>query len=651
MHKYWARKPANIVAHYLQKYCPKGGIVCDPFMGSGVTVIEANLIGRLAIGIDINPVACFITEQTGTDFNLLLFSEALEFLSTRNSQENSLYNRLYSVICPKCGDIAELTHIIRINTYYKSGSQTNRDSSDGIQEIRIRCSNCKEICINKGAEFFNDTIKNFLEDREHIAGEYLSRAPFTIINQQFQYTENANFLQLRHSLRQDPRLRRLFSDPNLAFLLDLKASIATLPLKFDSVRNSLRFCLTGAIGQASNMVWVIDARKGTKLAKKQVGSWTHHFLWDPSEYFEVNAWACFLERADKIIAGKANLSERRSHSDVLPFIRASNFQHLTPDSPVLLLNQSSEQIPIPDNSVDFIFTDPPYGDSIQYGELSAIWAGFLDLDFNQYLAKIHESEIVINSQQNKSLPQYQEKLHRVFTEIYRILKPGRMAVITFHNTEFKTRNALIEAVLSAGFELCQILYQMPPRVSVKSLLHYSGSPVGDYYIRFKKNEKSRPFEKRSVISADEMEKKLEIIIREILCARGEPTSELWLMNFIDTYLCQQHLFPFPEFDNVWFRLKSNPLFTISKQFEWWFSHPEAVSKIAEPLSFRVQQKLQELIAKATHKSNDDYKKNQKSPAQYYYNEIYKCFKGILTPDKSKVNKLIDELLHFDVKRN
>ena len=41
MHKYWARKPHNVVREYIEHYTKKGDIVLDPFCGSGVTVLEA----------------------------------------------------------------------------------------------------------------------------------------------------------------------------------------------------------------------------------------------------------------------------------------------------------------------------------------------------------------------------------------------------------------------------------------------------------------------------------------------------------------------------------------------------------------------------------------------------------------------------------
>jgi adenine-specific DNA methylase len=64
MHKYWARKPHNVVGEYIEHYSKKGEIVLDPFVGSGVTAIEALKKGRKAVAIDLDPISTFITRMT-----------------------------------------------------------------------------------------------------------------------------------------------------------------------------------------------------------------------------------------------------------------------------------------------------------------------------------------------------------------------------------------------------------------------------------------------------------------------------------------------------------------------------------------------------------------------------------------------------------
>ena len=57
MHKYWARKPHNVVSYFINKIVPPNGCVLDPFCGSGVVLHEARKLGINAYGFDINPIA------------------------------------------------------------------------------------------------------------------------------------------------------------------------------------------------------------------------------------------------------------------------------------------------------------------------------------------------------------------------------------------------------------------------------------------------------------------------------------------------------------------------------------------------------------------------------------------------------------------
>jgi len=78
MHKYWARKPYNVVAEYIKHYSESGEIVLDPFSGSGVTAIEAVRLKRKAIAIDIDPVASFITQVIAEPIGLTRLEETYE---------------------------------------------------------------------------------------------------------------------------------------------------------------------------------------------------------------------------------------------------------------------------------------------------------------------------------------------------------------------------------------------------------------------------------------------------------------------------------------------------------------------------------------------------------------------------------------------
>src|SRR4030042_4639688 len=75
MHKYWARKPHNVVAEYIKTYSKPNEVVLDPFSGSGVTAIESLKLNRKAIAVDLDPLANFITRCTLLPVDLTEFSK------------------------------------------------------------------------------------------------------------------------------------------------------------------------------------------------------------------------------------------------------------------------------------------------------------------------------------------------------------------------------------------------------------------------------------------------------------------------------------------------------------------------------------------------------------------------------------------------
>lgn len=62
IHCYAASFGNDLAKQLIKKYCPRGGIVVDPFTGSGTTLIEALSAGRHAIGIDVDPIAILISK-------------------------------------------------------------------------------------------------------------------------------------------------------------------------------------------------------------------------------------------------------------------------------------------------------------------------------------------------------------------------------------------------------------------------------------------------------------------------------------------------------------------------------------------------------------------------------------------------------------
>jgi hypothetical protein len=58
-----AQKPLGLMSKYIQVCCPKDGIVLDPFVGSGTTLVAAKALGCKAVGIDVDEACCDLAVQ------------------------------------------------------------------------------------------------------------------------------------------------------------------------------------------------------------------------------------------------------------------------------------------------------------------------------------------------------------------------------------------------------------------------------------------------------------------------------------------------------------------------------------------------------------------------------------------------------------
>lgn len=117
----------------------------------------------------------------------------------------------------------------------------------------------------------------------------------------------------------------------------------------------------------------------------------------------------------------------------------------------MITTQSTTLLPnIKTNSIDYIFTDPPFGANLMYSELNFLWEAWLKVFTN------NESEAIINKTQGKGLVEYQRIMERCFKEMHRILKPGRWMTVEFHNSKNSVWNAIQEAIMRAGFVVANV---------------------------------------------------------------------------------------------------------------------------------------------------------------------------------------------------
>lgn len=650
MHKYWARKPHNIVSKYIEKYSQPGEVVLDPFCGSGVTVAESLLLGRKCIGIDINPFSLFLTKTQISIVDLGHFEKAFKTLKKRIK---GLLEPFYGIKCPYCGESANITQSI-----WRNENKSNDEPPDEfLEEIRIKCKKCEfknEIIPEKDFPNFYEQERNRIDWIKQNFRSILLENQIKLPKIPLSYkSRDASFRQIRHYLIEEPDFRNLFTKRNLIVLGIIKKNIDELSEEeilndnnsnseqnneeaINKIRNLLLITFTANLGQSSKMVWVISKRKGQTLDKREVGSWTHHFYWNPTTFFEVNPWRGYKTRFNKTLRAKKNYYKRRKKNSLKPCLGPNFSQFRDKRSNTLIINASAESMILPDSSVDYIFADPPYGDSVQYYELSRLWNGWLDL--NSVSVKKHETEeLIINHRQNKDKDHYAQKLKHIFRECYRVLKEGRIMTVTFHNTDIEIRNILIEAALKSGFELNGILFQMPPRRSLKAYLHYEKTPTGDYFLKFRKITENGTKYSPKMVETEQLEELICKTIDSVLHARGEPTPSALIFNFIDEELIEKKLFPIQKPERITAiinSLKNRKPFSYDQQSsDWWYQNDSIPENVPATLTSRIDNFF---------KGVSNAEKNQLKTYSDYYNLVYEEFNGRLTPDRQKITQIIEK---------
>lgn len=488
MHKYWSKKPYNLVSQYIDKYSKPNEIVLDPFCGSGVTITESVRLGRRAVGIDINPTAIVSTKMGLTHIDIKALKKTFEFLRSEVEQE---INSLYQTDCPKCGNPKAIsTHTIW------NGEQ--------IDEIWVECKACGS----------SKSVKKSSESDKSSA--------LTPVRPACWYPTNNLIENYRVNAKSGMRVCDLFTPRALSNLSLLLEKIRQI--KDEQIKSVMEFCFSAMLPQASNMVFVIRHRgksNGTNEngeGKAEVGSWVIGY-WIPPEHFEIHVWRCFNNRFKRILKGKqeVNYAIPVSASEFLSFdeLEKSQIGYLVSKGTATDLSI------IHSNSIDYIFTDPPHGNRIPYLELSLMWNSWLNYDFDL------ENEIIVSESKvrQKNVKDYEQRLKIAFGEMWRVLKLDGHASIAFNSLDDKTWLSLLNTLLAAGFEIKEIT---PLEYSARSVVQDTRKNAlkTDFVITCQK----RMQESRQQIAFGYSEKELSVAIKDYLHSRKNGAETYEIMN-------------------------------------------------------------------------------------------------------------------------
>ncbi len=421
LHKYWGRKPANVVGRYLELFSTPGDLVLDPFAGSGVTLIEGARLGRRVAGFDLNPFAVRLTNATLTPPELLTFeAEARRVVEATAVAVAGCYETR----CDTCAGRATVRSIAWVD--------------ETLREVRARCASCRR-------SFARPPLPEDL----HAAATRLV-VPIDAPDADILFGWEMQKLR-RKGVK---RWSELFTHRNFVAAACLRRAI--LETRDPASREWLLLTLTAALAQLTRMIADYSGDAGGP-------SWKLNCYWLPKRWQELNPLWYFGNRIEKSVEAIRDL---RAHG--APFERGR------------AVLADSRALPLEDESVDYVFTDPPYGgEGIQYGELSVLWCLFLGEQ--EDLAR----EIAFNPHRRLDEAHYASGLARVFAECFRVLKAGKWMTVTFANKDPVVWDALMAACRGAGFSL---VTAAPMRRSAPSLTETNmhAAPKADLVLTFEK---------------------------------------------------------------------------------------------------------------------------------------------------------------------
>ena len=434
LHKYWSRKPWYPIAECIKKHSQEDDLVLDMFLGSGVTALESISLKRNFVGFDLNPMSIFIAESTILNH----FNEEVFFRELNEIKKSMLplIKELYTVsdVCSNCGDNLIIQHT-NIGPAFK-GKET---AYVYCFECGKKTKNIKRISKEELAKSFkNYKITKWLPDNEF----------------------PKKFYKDRFSYKGIKKVIDMYTPRNLYFLSELLNKIKSSKFHYSNL-----FLLA-----FSNTVLHASKLKGENVRPLNVNNY-----WIPDDYFEENPWLRFLDRIDLVLESKRALKKKIRNAEIGRY---------------KLYNKSCFKTGLKNNSVDYVITDPPYGETVQYSELSFMWNAWMNYNFNI------DEEVVINPVQNKGVEEFLELLERSVKEAHRVLKNGKKYTLCFHNKEFKIWKGVLDIFKKYNFVL-QDIEVVDTNGNSYNKNWAKFSPKTDLYLTFIKS-KYKPTHKKEI---------------------------------------------------------------------------------------------------------------------------------------------------------
>ncbi len=548
IHKYFARRPHNVFSQLVQNFTRPNEVILDPFCGGGVTIYEGIIQNRRVIGCDLNPLSTFIVRnmiKKADDTKDLeaCIAELRQYIEDLTKDymffeiEGQRYDLSWAemaltVRCPKCGRPSALTNNLKIknrkyhclNKYCELNKEGEIDIAScertDPQYIFLISSSDKNRIMKPYEE--NDMLRykahmQFL--KKEIVNNHI-KVPHDLIPMDWDRQFEDGLAKKGILYFQD-----FFTKRNLFILLLLKNRINSFEDRLGTEKYELIRIMFSNILKDSNIMSFTNAgwQDGSPT------TWSKHAYWIPNQFCEVSIMSAFEKSVARVMASL----EYNNKIDYNPIRTTSIDDLLSSQANVLLYNAPVGHTDIPDDSIDAIITDPPYGSNVQYLELSHFWYPWNQDLYERY--PIFELEAVANRKKGftgaKSQYDYEDNLYEVFKNAYRVLKPSRYLSLTFNNKDICSWLALLFSIFKAKFTFDNMYFQDGVK-NYRQTAHTKakGSPYGDFIYVFKKSE--GPIIKEYT-SEEEFIKDIDnIFLKDINCSDGN-RNEIILQMFTD----------------------------------------------------------------------------------------------------------------------
>lgn len=518
LHVYPSKKPHQALRQLIEHFTDPGDVVLDPMCGAGGTAFAARSLGRQAVAYDLSPLAIWLTRQLVEPSSASDLRVGLERLE---AEFDAQFQELYATTCDGCGGQARARYFIhstRFQCAQCGHSQLLKQGQHGCERcgaklgqalpvgdtepvgLRYEClSGCRPKLASRGPG-----------DRAFQADLALWRAtealPIPKSVPRARFPMGKETARLHKAGISD--LSQLFTERALEVLGRLKAGIEALP---EAQRRPLLLAFSG------NLLGC------TRMCTLSNGNTLRGTYYVPPVQRENNVWNLFLGKAESV-ARALKLAEQELAGQPLALLAQADARDLSQ---------------LADESVDYVLTDPPYADSVQYSELNFLFEAWLGLPVDW-----DKSELVVNRFQGKHLEDWQKGLTAALAECRRVLKPGRWLSLCYQNSRWDALWALQEAVRQAGFAF---MGGAPTRVVVGQRSYNqinTGKPnKHDLVFHFCKTEEALP---RPVAATPE---EIRQLVQQLEAERPA-ASRSWLWDQVTGGLLQAGRLPEEDFSQL-----------------------------------------------------------------------------------------------------